>query len=88
MSVKTTPKARRTHKCNFCWMEIAVNETYVHHKGAPWDHSDNNGFFAIKAHNKCWELWEQHKRDWDFLFPINEPEMIKEMLGADDENSN
>lgn len=76
-----TKKARKNHRCIVCKNRISKGEMYVGFSITPWDHPDNDGFYAVKLHEFCdsfadFVFYNSHSWDevtyddiWDELVP-------------------
>jgi len=75
------PIARKEHSCSFCWEPIAVGEKHFSKSFGPMDHSVNEGFFRVRAHEICWELREEAGgQDEDGIFNFDSPDNFKQGL--------
>lgn len=63
-------KARKDHRCQFCYRIIFKGTQYWSERITPWDHSENEHYFSLKAHTRCWELWRSGiDSECDHIFP-------------------
>lgn len=66
---ESATKARKDHKCTLCGGRIPKGSAYIYQKVTPWDHPDNEDFFAYKAHVSCNQVWAKDVGpEWDYEF--------------------
>lgn len=74
--------ARKQHTCDFCALPIPAGRAYENVRVTPWDHPENEGYSTVKAHLRCWEMWEETSEPYGF-FPDCPGEWLREMHDRD-----
>jgi ribosomal protein L24E len=53
VSDRTTPKAHKDYRCQYCGYAILKGTRYAYVEIKPWDHDDNDGYAVLKLHRRC-----------------------------------
>lgn len=78
-----TRTARCEHHCDLCGRSIPVGHRYVHERLTPWDHPDNEGFYAFRAHVRCRDAWSAMWGWNEGVISGDHHEFRTEVLGED-----
>ncbi|HEX6971533.1 MAG TPA: hypothetical protein VF234_04890 [Limnochordia bacterium] len=77
--------ARKAHTCTLCGERIPPRTPYYYERVRPWDHEENEGFFDLRAHERCHEFWRGgygERMDWTFPASGLEQREFREAMSA------
>jgi len=59
----TTQRARKTHRCSWCWQHIDHGEEYKRYR-----HFDGGDAGTVKMHSECYDVMQEEATDWGGVF--------------------